>query len=107
MPRYSFENGEYILFYSDNGEVVCHMDEVALALSKDEPKMWTLHKHGSRENVQNWYDKIVKRYRAAGLHDIADEMVMIAGKFPVDELNRCIESSGYIRVMCQKLGLEV
>ena len=109
MPMYSYENGEYVMFYRDNGDVLCRIEEVAIAFSKEsfDGGMWTLHKHGSKEAVQRWYDNVTKKYREAGLDDIADEMVMIVGKFPVDELNRTIETSGYIKKMIEKLGLEV
>lgn len=106
MPKYSFEDGKYIMFYSDNGDVICSMEEVSIAFSKDDG-MWTLHKHGRKESVQHWYDLVTRNYRARGLSDIANEMVMVTGKFPVEELNKCIDISGYIRTMCKKLGLEV
>lgn len=108
MPIYSYEDGKYILFYRDNGDVLATMDEVAISFSKDEdPSMWTLHKHGTPKAVQEWHDNTVMRFRKAGHYDIVNDMVMISGKFPVDELNKCIEISGYIKRMVEKLGLEV
>jgi len=88
-------------------EILYHIKELAMVFSKDEEGMWTLHKIGEKETVQKWYDTVVAMYRVAGLADIANDMVMITGAFPVEELNRCLDTSGYIRIMCEKLGLDV
>lgn len=104
MYKYVYEDGEYLL--KDGDETLYRSDEIAIAFSKDKEGMWTLHKHGSKEHVQEWFDKITKIYRQAGHNDIADEMVMISGKFPIEEVNKCINTSGYVKIMYEKLGLE-
>jgi len=107
MPLYSYEDGEYVLFYRDNGDVLARMPEVAICFSKDEELMWTIHKHGTPERVKKYHDEAVQRFRNAGYPDMANGMVMITGKFPVDELNHAIQTSGYIRKMVENLELEV
>jgi hypothetical protein len=107
MPLYSYEDGEYVMFYRDNGDVICRMEEVAICFSKDDEDMWTIHKHGTPERVKKYHDEAVQRFRNAGYPDMANDMVMIVGKFPVDELNHAVETSGYIKRMIEKLGLNL
>ena len=104
--KYELKDGTYFLTDAETGEVLREMDEVAIAFTISDA-MWTLHKHGSTELVQRWHDRTVKKLRDAGFDDLADEMAMISGKFPVEELNRCIDTTGYIGVMVKKLGLNI
>lgn len=105
MYRYVYENGEYLL--TDGDDILYRYEEIAIAFSKDDEGMWTMHKHGSEKHVREWFNKVTKLYRDAGHNDIADDIVMISGKFPVEEINRCIDTPGYIKTMCKKLELEI
>jgi hypothetical protein len=78
-------------------------DEVAIGFSKGEP--WCcLHKHGSPEQVQKWLERNREKYMAAGLIDEANSLAMISGKFPVEELNKCLDCTGYLDSMLKKFG---
>lgn len=101
--KYIYKNDKYSLISADEDIIINEIDEVAIAFSKDE-EIWTLHKHGRKEYIEEWFGRIIKIYRDA---DIANNMVMISGKFPVEELNRCLDIAGYVKVMCKKLKLKI
>jgi len=105
--HYELNCGQYVLHNGDKpiGPV---LDEVAIAFDRESG---TLHKHGSVENVQAWVDKSQQRLResasAGGLGrlaaQMADDLVIVTGKFPVEEVNRCLSTSGYVLHMVEKL----
>lgn len=84
------------------GERNIHLmtDEVALAFDRD---LGTLHKHGNPERVETWASTTRKAYRDGGFDKQADALVVIIGAFPVDELNRCLNTVGYCKVLFDKL----
>lgn len=106
MFKYRFEDPEYVLFDDETGEVLSQMPEVAIAFSIGSGDlMWTLHKHGREEGVGKWLNKTQKKLRSAGFGDLAGELTMITGKFPVKLINRSIDTSGYIKILCEKMGI--
>lgn len=106
MSKYRFEDPEYILFDGETGEVLSRMPEVAIAFSiSNDDLMWALHKHGSEANVEKWLNNIQKKFRDAGHKDTASKFTMITGKFPVELINRSIDTSGYIKKLCEKMGI--
>lgn len=89
--EYRFINEKYVLH--DEGEPIGKpLDEVAIALDKDSG---TLHKHGSPEYVEKWCKAARMKFRTHGYHDMAAQLVVISGRFPIEEINRCISISGY------------
>jgi hypothetical protein len=106
MFQYMEKDDRYFLVDIETGEVLDEMDEVAIAFEKG-PEMWTLLKHGKRSLVEAWLNGTHTKYMQHGLKDIALDLRMISGKFPVDELNHCLDTSDYIKKMVEKLGLEV
>ena len=46
----------------------------------------------------------VARLRAAGAQDVANDIVVVSGPLPVDELNKCLWVSGYVRRMFSRLA---
>lgn len=105
MNKYLYEDGEYVLV--DAEHVFFRADEIALSFSKEGDGMWTLHKHGRKEPVQKHHEETVKKYVEHGYLNMAASMVMIVGKFPVDELNKCLHTTGYIQKMCEKMELDI
>jgi hypothetical protein len=104
--QYKLNCGQYVLHNGDT-PIGAVMDEVAIAFDRENG---TLHKHGSFENVQAWVTKSQQRLResaAGGLGDLAEQMAndlaIISGKFPVEELNRCLSTTGYVLRMVDKL----
>jgi hypothetical protein len=45
-----------------------------------------------------------RRLRAAGAQDLANDIVVVSGPLPVDELNKCLWISGYCRRMFKRLA---
>ena len=89
--EYRFINEKYVLH--DEGEPIGQpLDEVAIALDKDSG---TLHKHGSPEYVEKWCKAARMKFRSHGYHDMATQLVVISGRFEIEEINRCISISGY------------
>ena len=101
-PNYRLNCGQYVLHRGDQpvGPV---LDEVALALTRDEG---VLHKHGAVEGVTQWAEKTRTALRAQGAlgEELAKEIIVISGRFPVDELNNCLTTSGYVLRMLK--GIE-
>jgi hypothetical protein len=88
---YSLNAGQYVLMHGDSpvGRV---LDEVSIALDKEDG---ILHKHGSPESVQKWAAETQRRLRASGAAEIADNLVVITGRFPLEDLNKCLSTMSY------------
>jgi len=83
-----------------------------------------LHKHGSPENVNKWAIATRKKFAEAAkdynLHkyltnigistspidynQMAEDIVVIEGKFTVEELQKCIDISGYVGKFYERLS---
>lgn len=90
--NYRLNCGQYVLHQGDKpiGPV---MDEVAIAFDRE---CGTLHKHGSVEMVRQWLQKSQDTFRQAGFPDMAENLIMIAGRFDLEDLNRCLSTTGYL-----------
>lgn len=97
--NYQLNCGQYVLHCGDK-PVGAVQDEIAIAFDRDSG---TLHKHGSPAMVQEWTSRTQKKLRDGGMTEMADDLVIICGKFPLEELNRCIGNTGYILTMVDKL----
>lgn len=100
-PNYQLNCGQYVL-HRGSTPVGRPLDEVAIAFDRDEG---VLHKHGSPEFVNNWAEETRAKLRAAGsnLEDWATALTVVSGRIPVDELNSCLSSSGYVLQLWAKL----
>jgi len=99
MYKYEFDGFEYYLV-DDNGDTIDRMEEVGICFDSDGD---VLLKHGQPERVYKYYhDTIVK------FSDFPDlfKITFIQGKFPVDEVNKCLDISGYIGIFYKKLVKE-
>jgi hypothetical protein len=63
-----------------------------------------VHQHGSPTRIQSWAANTRRRLRAAGAQDVANDIVVVSGPLPVDELNKCLWISGYVRRMFKRLA---
>ena len=63
-----------------------------------------LHEHGTPSRIQSWANNTRRRLRAAGQWQDAEDIVVISGPFPVDEINKCLWIKGYCRRMFQRLA---
>lgn len=76
-------------------------DNVAIAF---DASTGVLHEHGSPWRIQSWATTARRRLRAAGSLDSANDIVVVSGPLPVDEINKCIQISGYCRRMFTRLA---
>jgi hypothetical protein len=97
MFEYYLDNeNNYILNY--DGEELFIGKEISIAVSCDDINgQYTLHKHGEKKLVTEWYNTAVKAYRANGFDAMANELKMLSGKIALDDLNRSISTTGYVK----------
>ncbi|GBG14586.1 uncharacterized protein NMK_2185 [Novimethylophilus kurashikiensis] len=96
---YKLNCGQYVLHEGDD-PIGAVMDEVSICFDKESG---TLHKHGRPELVQDWHAKAQAKYREAGFDEMADELIVITGRFALEDLNRCLSTSGYVGVFYNRL----
>lgn len=97
--HYTYEDGHYVLHGSPRTlrAADLHFKEIAIIYSEVPGAGTVLHKHGNAEWVQEAYDLMVARYRAAGMNEIAGELKLLrTDKLPVSELNKCISICDYV-----------
>ena len=76
-------------------------ETVALAFDRS---TGTLHEHGSPTRIHSWASNTRRRLRAAGAWDSAEDLVVVSGPLPVDEINKCLAIQGYCRSMFKRLA---
>lgn len=76
-------------------------DTVAIAFDVRTGK---LHEHGHPSRIHSWASNTRRRLRAAGDHDRANDIVVVSGPLPVDEINKCLRITGYCRSMFDRLA---
>ena len=63
-----------------------------------------VHQHGSPTRIHSWATMTRRRLRAAGAQEVANDLVVISGPLPVEEINKCLWVRGYVRRMFQRLA---
>ena len=63
-----------------------------------------VHQHGSPTRIQSWATTTRRRLRAAGAQDMANDIVVVSGPLPVEELNKCLGIHGYCRRLLKRLA---
>ena len=63
-----------------------------------------LQEHGTPARIQSWANNTRRRLRNAGQWQDAEDIVVVIGPFPVDEINKCLWIKGYCRRMFQRLA---
>ena len=76
-------------------------DTVAIAF---DARTGELREHGSPTRIHSWANNTRRRLRAAGAQQEANDIVVVSGPLPVDELNKCLWVSGYVRRMFSRLA---
>lgn len=97
---YLYDNSKKINSLSKQRDIILMCDEIAIVFDKEN---FTLHKHGSPDKVLQWYNTAREKFIKGGFPEVAEDLVMIQGAFPVEEINRCLSTSGYIEVLWKKL----
>ena len=91
MPNYRMENGKYV--FSLKGEDLFETNEVSFMFDK---KLSVLLRHGNSVLVRKIYQQTMDIYRSNGLNDIADDIIIVSGKFDLKEVNNVIGTCDYI-----------
>lgn len=76
-------------------------DDVAIAF---DVRTGVLHEHGSPTRIHSWATTARRRLRAAGALDSANDIVVVSGPLPVDEINKCLRIRGYCQGMFRRLA---
>jgi len=76
-------------------------EDVALAF---DISTGALHQHGTPQRILNWALGHRRRLRAAGDQAAANDLVVVSGPLPVEEINNCLAISGYCRRMFKRLA---
>jgi hypothetical protein len=97
--HYEWNCGQYV-YHVDGQPTTAPVDSIAIAFDKESG---TLHKHGSPEKVRVWYVEARNKFVTAGFPDVADDLVVIEGRFPIDEVNKCLDCTGYVGTFYKKL----
>lgn len=75
-------------------------DTVAIAF---EASTGALREHGSPTRIHSWANNARRKLRASGALDKANDLVVVSGPLPVEEINKCLKIDGYCRDMLGKL----
>lgn len=76
-------------------------DTVAIAFDQHTGEV---HQHGTPSRITSWANHTRRRLRASGAVQAANDIVVVSGPLPVDELNKCLWISGYCRRMFSRLA---
>ena len=102
--KYELYMGTYFLM--EGKKIVHGCDEVAIAFTKEEDGSYILMKHGNPELVKKWISKAEQLYKDSLTH-ISPGFYMISGKFPVEDLNRILDTTGWIKFFIQKHNISL
>lgn len=105
---YQLNCAQYVL-YRDGKPVTAPCDEIALAIGKAEG---ILHKHGKPESVRTWVAQSRAKLlesaaslpmeRRALVIEMANDLTVLQGRFTLDDLNRCLSTTGYAKTLYEK-----
>ena len=99
--QYQLKAGSYYLYDLRDKPSAVTGDLVAIAFD-----LFTgeVHQHGNPTRIQSWAAHHRRRLRAAGALAQANDLVVVSGPLPVDELNKCLRIRGYCRRMFKRLA---
>ena len=107
--RYELKAGSYYLYdmrdapsaVTGERRFKLKTDTVAIAFDLHTGEV---HQHGSPARIQSWATHTRRRLRAAGAVAEANDLVVVSGPLPVDELNKCLWIRGYCRGLFRRLA---
>lgn len=96
--QYRLIDGAYVLHKGEE-PIGRPLQGVAMAFDGDDG---VLFKHGCPQVVQSWYDKTRSKLLQAASHsdaptDLLAPLKIVTGPIPLNELNKCITITGYIK----------
>lgn len=107
--QYQLKSGSYCLYdmatppsaITGEHKLKLRTDTVAIAF---DASTGHLHQHGHPARIQSWAMGARRRLRAAGAQDSANDIVVVSGPLPVDEINKCLSVAGYCRRLFARLS---
>ncbi len=75
-------------------------DNVAIAF---DARTGALREHGSPPRIHSWANNTRRRLRTSGALEHANNIVVVSGPLPVDEINKCLKIDGYCLEMFTRL----
>jgi hypothetical protein len=109
--NYELYMGTYYLM--EEKRIIHGCDEVAIAFTKEQDGTYILMKHGDPELVKKWVNRTREVYTDLGVpyspysDGYIPDLYMITGKFPVEDLNRIIDTSGWIKYFLEKHNISL
>ncbi len=115
---YRKEGNEYILVHQDKDFGVDEMwkgPEIAIGFTYDADAdrgiQYTTHRHGSPEMVEKWCEKTRVAFRGLAVDTPLMKSLMpriiSSDQWDVEDLNRIINTTGYLATVVEKLGIDV
>lgn len=101
--EYKTNCGQYVL-HRDDKPIGPLLDEVSIAFDS---ASGTMHKHGDPQMVSRWLENTRKKFIDSGFPDMADDLVILTGRFELKDLNAFISTSGYIGRFYQRLQTSI
>ena len=97
--EYRLIANQYVL-HSDGKPSGRPLEAVALAFDKETGELLS---HGEPARVQTWATLTVKRLANSFHFEEADKLVVITGRLPIAQLNRCLQEYGYCKEFYARL----
>lgn len=95
--RYEKNSDDTFTFKCGDDIIIESIDEVWVVVDNhagiESP---VLLKHGSKEKLHKIYDDMVEAYKSADGLDHKDLMLIELTNIPLEDINRCLSSTGYI-----------
>jgi len=107
--QYEFKAGNYYLYdmretpsaFTGERRFKLKTDTVAIAF---DAYTGEVQQHGNPTRIHSWAIMTRRRLRAAGAQAQANDIVVISGPLPVEELNKCLWIRGYVRGLFKRLA---
>ena len=99
--QYNLNCGQYVL--TMHGQCVGPvLDELGLCFSKFGDGV--LLKYGEARNIEAWLHKTRDDLVSKGSLELANQLFVITGRFPLDEVNSLIRNGSYAPIFLEKLA---
>lgn len=100
--EYQFNCGQYV-YFRDGEPVTRPADTIALFIDTEDG---TLHKHGDPAAVRRHHQVTSEKFRSSDSSEVrewANKLIVVEGRFPLEEINRVLSTTGYAKHFYEKL----
>lgn len=99
MYEYRIINRKYVL-HRDGQPVGAPLDAVSMCIDTDDG---VLHKHGTKEVALDYMSNAMAASIKGGVPWLVSGLVVLTEPLPVDEINKCIQCTGYAETLLNRL----